>query len=66
MVPVGWLPSKKASSNFNPATALIISQTRADVKDQTIRCMKALTIGSMLSKQKKPELVQDCSFQFRQ
>ncbi len=59
MLPMGCFPSKKASSNFNPATALTISQTRADVKDQTMRCIKAPTTGSMVSKQKKPELVQD-------
>ena len=56
---MGRFSSKKASSNFNPATALTISQTRADVKDQTMRCIKAPTTGSMVSKQKKPELVQD-------
>lgn len=50
---------KKANSNFNPATALIISQTSAEVKDQTIRCMKALTTGSMALKQQLRELVQD-------
>lgn len=58
MVPVWCAPSKKANSNFNPATALLMSQTRAVDNDQTMRCMNALTKGSMGFKQKMPDLVQ--------
>lgn len=48
MVPVGCDASKKANSNLRPATALLINQTKADESDQTMRCINALTTGSMV------------------
>ncbi len=63
-VPVVWVPSKMASSNLNPATALIMSQVSAAKSDHIIRCINSLTTGSISYKQNDLELVLERQIKF--